>query len=317
MNEWWSLAEALDAIPQLAELGVEYVEQPLPAGDPGRRRAATARSRSRSTSTRTATRSPTSRRVRRDRARDQHQAREVRRDPGGDPDGARGPRSRARRDARLHGRVGTRDRGRLRRRAALRPRRPRRQPAARARIRAPAWRSSTASRCPSDAARARCRMRGERTLILAEGFCGRPALRQDDARRAALPRATTSSRSSTPSARGRPETGVPIVGDVAAALAHAARRSRSSASRPRAAGSRPPGARSCATASRAGLAIENGLHEFLADDPELAAARGRAGVELRDLRRPPADLDCPTGANLELAPATSCSPSARTARSGR
>ena len=32
VNEWWSLAEALDAIPQLAELGVAYVEQPLPAG---------------------------------------------------------------------------------------------------------------------------------------------------------------------------------------------------------------------------------------------------------------------------------------------
>ena len=35
VNEWWSLAEALDAIPQLVELGVAYVEQPLPAGDPG------------------------------------------------------------------------------------------------------------------------------------------------------------------------------------------------------------------------------------------------------------------------------------------
>jgi L-alanine-DL-glutamate epimerase-like enolase superfamily enzyme len=33
VNEWWSLAEALDAIPQLVELGVAYVEQPLPAGD--------------------------------------------------------------------------------------------------------------------------------------------------------------------------------------------------------------------------------------------------------------------------------------------
>src|SRR4051794_17176270 len=35
VNEWWSLDQALDAIPQLAELGVAYVEQPLPAGDPG------------------------------------------------------------------------------------------------------------------------------------------------------------------------------------------------------------------------------------------------------------------------------------------
>jgi L-Ala-D/L-Glu epimerase len=33
VNEYWSLDEALDAVPQLAELGVQYVEQPLPAGD--------------------------------------------------------------------------------------------------------------------------------------------------------------------------------------------------------------------------------------------------------------------------------------------
>jgi len=35
VNEAWSLDEALDAVPQLAELGVEYCEQPLPAADPG------------------------------------------------------------------------------------------------------------------------------------------------------------------------------------------------------------------------------------------------------------------------------------------
>jgi L-Ala-D/L-Glu epimerase / N-acetyl-D-glutamate racemase len=35
VNEYWTLDEALDAIPQLAELGVQYVEQPLPAGDAG------------------------------------------------------------------------------------------------------------------------------------------------------------------------------------------------------------------------------------------------------------------------------------------
>lgn len=33
VNEWWSLDEALDAVPRLAELGVQYVEQPLRAGD--------------------------------------------------------------------------------------------------------------------------------------------------------------------------------------------------------------------------------------------------------------------------------------------
>jgi L-Ala-D/L-Glu epimerase len=35
VNEFWSLDEALDSLPQLDELGVEYCEQPLPAGDPG------------------------------------------------------------------------------------------------------------------------------------------------------------------------------------------------------------------------------------------------------------------------------------------
>src|SRR5438045_789926 len=34
VNEFWSLDEALEALPQLKELGVEYCEQPLPAGDP-------------------------------------------------------------------------------------------------------------------------------------------------------------------------------------------------------------------------------------------------------------------------------------------
>jgi L-Ala-D/L-Glu epimerase len=33
VNEWWSLDEALEALPELAALGVEYCEQPLRAGD--------------------------------------------------------------------------------------------------------------------------------------------------------------------------------------------------------------------------------------------------------------------------------------------
>jgi uncharacterized NAD-dependent epimerase/dehydratase family protein len=49
-----------------------------------------------------------------------------------------------------------------------------------------------------------------------------------------------------------------------------------------------------------GLDLENGLHEFLTNDPELVELARRHGVELRDLRRPPPDLNVPTGENLEV-----------------
>src|SRR5206468_4210235 len=44
-------------------------------------------------------------------------------------------------------------------------------------------------------------------------------------------------------------------------------------------------------------------HVFLADDPHLKELAARHDVELRDLRRPPADLSTATGANLDV-PAT-------------
>jgi L-Ala-D/L-Glu epimerase len=34
VNEYWTIGEARELLPQLAELGVDYCEQPLPAGDP-------------------------------------------------------------------------------------------------------------------------------------------------------------------------------------------------------------------------------------------------------------------------------------------
>ena len=48
----------------------------------------------------------------------------------------------------------------------------------------------------------------------------------------------------------------------------------------------------------AGLDLESGLHEFVSEDEELVALAGEHGVELRDLRKPPAGLNVPTGANL-------------------
>ena len=47
-----------------------------------------------------------------------------------------------------------------------------------------------------------------------------------------------------------------------------------------------------------GLDVENGLHVFLAEDPELHELAARHGVELRDLRRAPENLSTATGANL-------------------
>src|SRR6478735_10764573 len=50
----------------------------------------------------------------------------------------------------------------------------------------------------------------------------------------------------------------------------------------------------------AGLDVESGLHEFVSDDEELTALAARHNVELRDLRKPPAGLNVPTGENLRI-----------------
>ncbi len=49
-----------------------------------------------------------------------------------------------------------------------------------------------------------------------------------------------------------------------------------------------------------GLDIENGLHERVSEDPELVELARRHGAELRDLRKPPPDLNVPTGENLTV-----------------
>ena len=98
---------------------------------------------------------------------------------------------------------------------------------------------------------------------------------------------------------GETREGVPVVGSVAAARAYG----------PTAAlvgvatqgGRFPPLWRAIlAECIEDGLSIENGLHELLGDDAEMTALAERHGVVLHDLRRPPAGLDCPSGANLEV-----------------
>ena len=96
---------------------------------------------------------------------------------------------------------------------------------------------------------------------------------------------------------GESQSGVPIVAGVEAALDLQPTTALVGVATP--GGRFPPEWRTLLRASiEAGLDVENGLHEFLGDDPELSALARERGVELRDLRRPPADLSVPTGENL-------------------
>ncbi len=93
--------------------------------------------------------------------------------------------------------------------------------------------------------------------------------------------------------------GIPIVGTVADALAYEPTTALVGVATQ--GGRFPPEWRELLTECvEAGLDVENGLHEYLSDDAELVALAARHGVELRDLRKPPAGLNVPIGANLEL-----------------
>ena len=96
--------------------------------------------------------------------------------------------------------------------------------------------------------------------------------------------------------------GIPIVANVAEALPH--KPDTAAVGVATQGGRFPPAWRELLKDSiRAGLDLESGLHELISDDPELSALADQHGVELRDLRKPPADLSVPTGENLQI-PAT-------------
>jgi uncharacterized NAD-dependent epimerase/dehydratase family protein len=132
-----------------------------------------------------------------------------------------------------------------------------------------------------------------RYLILAEGFSadphyGKTALGVLRYRRADVVAVLDSQRA------GEMADGVPIVGSVAEALPFEPTTALVGVATQ---GGRFPPAwieilRQCIAAA---IDIENGLHVFLADDSELRGLADANGVELRDLRRPPADLSTATG----------------------
>jgi uncharacterized NAD-dependent epimerase/dehydratase family protein len=98
---------------------------------------------------------------------------------------------------------------------------------------------------------------------------------------------------------GETEQGIPIVGTVADAMRYGPTTAVVGVATQ---GGRFPSAwrellKACV---RAGLDVENGLHEFISEDAELAELARQHGVELRDLRKPPAGLNVPTGANLDV-----------------
>ena len=96
---------------------------------------------------------------------------------------------------------------------------------------------------------------------------------------------------------GETQNGAPIVGNVADALAFEPTIALVGVATQ--GGRFPPAWRELLKdAIAAGLDLESGLHQFITEDGELVALAAKHGVELRDLRKPPAGLNVPSGENL-------------------
>jgi uncharacterized NAD-dependent epimerase/dehydratase family protein len=86
--------------------------------------------------------------------------------------------------------------------------------------------------------------------------------------------------------------GIPIVADLPDALRRAAAAGRPATHfvvglAPDGGRLPPEGRRAVKEAIAGGLHVDSGLHDFLNDDPEIAALAAARGVRLRDVRRPP------------------------------
>jgi len=138
----------------------------------------------------------------------------------------------------------------------------------------------------------------KRYLILAEGRSGDP--HHGKTARGIMRYAPDPSVAILDSTRaGETHEGVPVVATVDEALAYAPTTAVVGVATQ--GGRFPPAWREVLKSCIAnGLDLESGLHEFVGEDPELRALAGKHGVELRDLRKPPPDLNVPTGENLEV-----------------
>ncbi len=141
-------------------------------------------------------------------------------------------------------------------------------------------------------------MSEKRYLILAEGRSGDP--HYGKTARGILRYAPDPTVAILDSTRaGERYDGVPVVATVAEALPY--RPTTAVVGVATQGGRFPPAWRELLRQSiAAGLDVESGLHEFVSEDEELTALASQHGVELRDLRKPPAGLNVPTGENLQI-----------------
>src|SRR5262245_57365916 len=162
-------------------------------------------------------------------------------------------------------------------------------------IRGRAWRSSTAS---SFRQRPRDSVSDKKYLVLAEGKSGDP--HHGKTARGVMRYAPEKVVALLDTERaGQTEHGFPVVGSINDALCFNPNTALVGVAT--AGGRFPPAFRDQIKSSIAkGLDVENGLHEFLTTDAELVDLARRHNVELRDLRKPPPDLNVPTGENLEV-----------------